>query len=65
MHGPGNSYKGNHLTGAGLLFRGFVHYYHGGKCSSMQADMVQEKKLRVPCLELQATGRDSEPLDLA
>ena len=26
----GNSYKGKHLTGVGLQFRGSVHYHHGG-----------------------------------
>ena len=31
-------------------FRGLVHYHHGGKHGSMQADMVPEKGLRVLCL---------------
>ena len=27
-HDHGNSHKGKHLIGAGLQFRGSVHYYH-------------------------------------
>jgi hypothetical protein len=30
-HDHGNSYKGKHLIGAGLRFRGLVHYHHGEK----------------------------------
>jgi hypothetical protein len=30
-----------------LPFRGLVHYHHGGKHVSVQADMVLEKELRV------------------
>lgn len=26
-----NSYKGKHLIGAGVQFRGLVHYHHSGK----------------------------------
>ena len=36
-----------------------------GKCGNIQADMVLEKELRVPHLDQQAAGRDSEPLGLA
>ena len=43
----GNSYKGKHLIGAGLQFRGSVHCHHGGKHGSMQADVVLEKELEV------------------
>ena len=41
-HDHGNSCKGKHLDGSGLLFRGLVHYHHGRKHGSMQADMVAE-----------------------
>ena len=34
-----------------------VHYHHGGKHGSMQADMVLEKELRVLHLDLKATRR--------
>jgi hypothetical protein len=38
-----NSYKkGKHLTGAGLQFRGSVHYHPGRKHGSTQADMLME-----------------------
>ena len=37
-----------------------VHYHHGGKHGSVQADIVLEKDLRVLHLELQAT-EDYEP----
>jgi len=52
-----NCYKGKHLIGAGLLFRGLVHYHHGGKHGVMQADMVLEKVLGVLHLDQQAAGR--------
>ena len=39
-------------------FRGLVHYYHSRKNSSIQADMVLEKELRVLHLYLKATSRD-------
>jgi hypothetical protein len=42
-HGQGNSYKGNHLIGAGLQFRVSVHYHCGGKHGSTQADLVPEE----------------------
>jgi hypothetical protein len=41
----GNSYKGKHLIGAGLQFRGLVYYHHGRKHGGVQADMVLEKLL--------------------
>jgi hypothetical protein len=44
------------------IVKGLVHYHHGRKHGSMQADMVLEKELRVLCLDLQAAGRDHEPL---
>jgi hypothetical protein len=46
-HHHGNSYKGKHLIGAGLQFRGLVHYHHGGKHGDMQGDVVLERQLRV------------------
>ena len=46
-----NSYKGNHLIGVGLQFRGFlVHCHHGRIHGSMQADVVPEKEPSVPHL---------------
>jgi hypothetical protein len=53
----GNSYKEKQLSGAGLQFRGLVHYHHGRKHGTVQADMVLEKELRVLHFEPQATGR--------
>lgn len=41
-HDHGSSHKGKLLTGAGLQFRGFVHYQHGGEHGGTQADMVLE-----------------------
>jgi hypothetical protein len=34
--------KEKHFIGAGLQFRGLVHYYHGGQHDSIQGDMVLE-----------------------
>ena len=44
-HDHDNSYKGKHLIGAGLQFRGLVYYHHGRKHGGVQADMVLEKLL--------------------
>jgi hypothetical protein len=41
------SYKGKHLIEHGLKLKGLVHYYHVTKHSSMYADMVLERELRV------------------
>ena len=46
-HDRVNSYKGKHLTGVGLQFRGFVRYCHGEKHGDTQADRLLEKELRV------------------
>jgi hypothetical protein len=35
-----NFYKGQYLIGAGLHFRGSVHYHHGLKHGSIQADIA-------------------------
>jgi hypothetical protein len=43
--------------GLAYKFRALVHHHDGGKCGSMQADMVLEKKLRVLHLDTQAAGR--------
>ena len=57
-HGHCNSLK-EHLIGAGLQFRGLVHYLvHGRKHGGMQADMVMEKELRALHLDSQAVGRE-------
>ena len=45
-HDQGNSYKEQHLIGAAYTFRGSVHYHHGRKHGSVQADTVLEE-LRV------------------
>jgi hypothetical protein len=42
----------------GLAFRCLVHYHHGGRHSSSQADMMLEKVLRVLHLDLQAAEDD-------
>ena len=55
--GYSNSYKGWHLIGAGVQFRGLVHCHHGGKHGGMQADMVLERKLRVLHMDPQGAGR--------
>ena len=54
----GNPYKRKHFIGAGLQFRGLVHYHHGGKHGSIQADVVLEKELRVLHLDLKAAEKD-------
>ena len=54
-----------HLIGAGLQFRGLVHYHHGRKHGGTQAGMVLEKELRVLYVDPQAPGRESETLGLA
>ena len=41
-----------------LQFQGLVHYSHGGKHGSMQADMVLPKELRVLHHDPQATGSE-------
>ena len=46
-HNYGNCYKGKHLVGTGLQFRGSVRYQHGGKHGSIQADMVPESSISV------------------
>lgn len=58
-----NSYKGKHLIGPDLWFRGLVHYHHGRMHGGDQADMVLERELG----DLQPAGstaaqRDYEPL---
>ena len=53
--GYSNSFKGQHLVGAGLQFRGLVHYHYGRKHGGVQADMVLEKT-RVLRLDLKASG---------
>jgi hypothetical protein len=57
-----NTYKGKRLIGAGLQFRGSVHYQHGRKCGCAQTDMVLEKELRVLHLDPQAAGRECDTL---
>jgi hypothetical protein len=54
-HNHGNSYQRKHLIGAGLQFRGLVHYHYGRKHGGVQADMVLEKT-RVLRLDLKASG---------
>ena len=52
--------KENISLGLAYSFRGSVHYHHGRKHGSMQADMVLEKELRVLHLDPQAAGRESD-----
>jgi hypothetical protein len=42
-HDHSNSYKGKHLIGDGLWFRGLICFCHGWKHGGMQADMVLER----------------------
>ena len=42
-HDHGKSYKGEHLIGTGLQFKGVVHYCHVKKHGGIQTDMVLEK----------------------
>ena len=42
-HDHSSSYKGKYLIGAGLQFRGLIHYHHDKKHGNMQADMVLER----------------------
>ena len=51
-----------HLIGAGLQFRGLVHYHHDRKHGSVQAGMVLEKELRVLYLVLKQEKTDSSSL---
>ena len=46
-HDQGNSIKGKHFIVATLQVQRFIHYHHGRKYSSLQADMVLGKELRV------------------
>jgi hypothetical protein len=55
-----NSYGEEHLSGTGLRFKGLVHYLHGRKHGSRQADLVL-KKLRVLHLDGQAARRQGQP----
>ena len=64
-HDHRNCYKGKYLTGAGLSFRGLVHYHLDRKHGSMQVDMELEGELRVLHLDLQTAGRNYVPLSLA
>ena len=52
--GQGNSYKGQHLTGAGLQFQS---HYHEGKHGIIQTDMVLEEA-RVLDLNQRQPGGD-------
>jgi hypothetical protein len=39
--------KENISLGLAYSFRGSVHYHHGGKHGSMQADIVLQRQLRI------------------
>ena len=43
--------------GLSYSFRGSVHYHHGRKHGSVQADMVLEKELRVLHLDLKVARK--------
>jgi hypothetical protein len=43
--------------GLAYNFRGTVHYHHGRKHGSLQADMVQEKEIKVLYFDLKAARR--------
>jgi hypothetical protein len=53
IHDNSDSYKCQHLIGAGLQFRGLVHYHHRGKYGRIQTDVILEE-LRVLHLDQQA-----------
>lgn len=55
-HHHDNSYKGRHLAGAGLRFRGLVCYDRNHGCE--QAVMV-EAEMSAPHLDHQAPGRET------
>jgi hypothetical protein len=58
----GYSYKKQHLIEAGLQNQSLVHYHHHGrKHGSILADMILEKELRVPHLDLKAVRRRLSP----
>ena len=54
-HDQGISYKGQHLQA--YRFRGSVHFHHGRKHGSVQADTALEKELRVLHLDPTAARR--------
>jgi hypothetical protein len=53
--------KENIYLGLAYRFRALVHYHHGGKHGSLQADMVLEKELRVLHLDPQGAEGDCVP----
>jgi len=57
-HYQGNSYKEKYLIGSGLQFRCLVHYHHGRKQGSVQADVVLEKEMRVLHQDQQTAGKE-------
>ena len=64
-YGHNSSYRGKHLIGAALEFRGLFHDHHGEKHDSMQTDMVLKKELRVLYADCKTSGRKNETLGLA
>lgn len=59
-HDHSNSYRGKHLIGTGLKFRGLAHCHQGGKHGDTQEDMVLEMQLGVLHLDRQAARRESD-----
>ena len=53
-----HSYKKTFNWGLAHDFIGLVHYHHGRKHGSMQADTVLEKELKILHLDPQAAGRE-------
>ena len=64
-YGHGNSYKGKHLTEAGLQFIGLVHCHHGRKDGSTQINMVLEMELRFLYILICRQQEEKETLGLA
>jgi hypothetical protein len=62
--GPQQVLYRHHFIRAGLQFRGSVHYHHGGKHGSMQADTVLEE-LRVLHPNIASSRRLSDTLGIA
>lgn len=54
----GTLIKENILLGLAYSFGGLVHYHHGMKHGSTQADTVLEKKLRVLHSDPKLAGRE-------
>jgi hypothetical protein len=62
QHDQGNSYKGKHLIGAVLQFKGSVHYYHGRKHGSVHAYIMMKQFYMSPVVASPSLKRDGTDL---